>query len=227
MKIRSLNRPPGFTSLGCIGYIAIIGLLFTGGQGVYVALQNPEPLEITVADYIAQKPKAEWMKLKEAQVCLAEAAYKSRLGRVAEVFIPIRPIGESKDAPVHILLSSEDKAVAAALKELSQSGNTVNYKVNAAARQADRLFMQQDIYGQTRYGIFFDLWMRARLSKMNMKLADDFVILDDGVAPNLFVSLCLLGGGLLIWFLMLCNALSNALWRWRRRREFHRQRAQQ
>jgi hypothetical protein len=67
VKIAPLKRPAGFTSLGCLGYIAVLGLLIVGGQGVYVALKNPEPLEITVADYIAKKPNAEWMKLSEAQ----------------------------------------------------------------------------------------------------------------------------------------------------------------
>ena len=99
MKTRRLHHPAGFTSLGFLGYMAILALLIIGGQGVYVALNNPEPLEITVADYLAKKPNAEWMTLKDAEICLVEAAYKARLGRVAEVFIPLRPIGESKDAP--------------------------------------------------------------------------------------------------------------------------------
>ncbi len=227
MNIRTQNRTAGFSSLGFLGYIAIFGLLIVGGQGVYVALKNPEPLEITMADYIARKPNAEWMTLKEAQVSLVEAAYKAHLGRVSEVFIPVRPIGESMDAPVHILLSTENKSVAAALKGLSRSGAPMTKKVDAAAQQADKLFMRQDITGLTRYGIFYDLLMRFRIAMLNMNLAEDFVILNDGEAPNLLVSLSMLGGGLLIWLLMLYNAMSNALWRWRRRRAFYRQRAEE
>lgn len=223
MKIRPLHRPAGFTSLGFLGYMAILALLIIGGQGVYVAVKNPEPLEITVADYLAKKPNAEWMTLKDAEICLVEAAYKARLGRVAEVFIPIRPFGESKDAPIHILLSTEDQAVADALKALSKSAAPMKKKVDAASQQADRLFMRQDITGLTRYGILYDLFMRARLAKLNMNLAEDFVILNDGESPNFTVNVCMVGAGLLIWFLMLCNAMSNALWRWRRRRAFYRQ----
>lgn len=227
MKTRPLNRSAGFTSLGCLGYMAIFGLLIIGGQGVYVALKNPEPLEITVAGYLAKKPNAEWLRLQDAEVSLVEAAYKARLGRVAEVFIPIRPVGESKDAPVHILLSTEDQAVAAALKALGKSAAPMQKKADAAAHQADRLFMRQDITGLTRYGILYDLFMRARLARLDMNLAEDFVILNDGEAPNFTVSLCMVGTGLLIWFLMLCSTVSDALWRWRRRRAFYRERSQQ
>jgi hypothetical protein len=224
MKIRPLHHPAGFTSLGFLGYMTILGLLIIGGQGVYVALKNSEPLEITVSDYLAKKPNAEWMTLKDAEICLVEAAYKARLGRVAEVFIPIRPVGESKEAPVHILLSTEDQAVASALKSLGQSAAPMNKKVDAAAHQADRLFMRQDITGLTRYGILYDLFMRTRLARLNMNLAEDFVILNDGESPDFTVNLCMVGAGLLIWFLMLCSAMSDALWRWRRRRAFYRQR---
>ena len=226
MRIRHPNRPSGFTSLGLLGYLAVFGLITVGGQGVYVALKNPEPLEITVADYIARKPNAEWMRLQEAQVSLVEAAYNARLGKISEIFIPVRPIGESTDTPAHILLSTEDKAVVAALKKLSQSGDSLKTKVDTASRQADRLFMRQDVYGLTRYGIFYDLFMRARLAWLGMNLAEDFVIVNDGAAPNITVSLTMLGGGLLIWFLMLCSTMSDALWRWRRRRAFYRKRSE-
>ena len=225
MKTRLLHRPPGFTSVGCLVHLIAMGLLIVGFQGVYIALKNPEPLEITVADYIAKKPDAEWLKLQEAQVSLVEAAYKARLGKVTEIFIPVRPAGESMEAPVHLLLSTDDKAVVAALQKLSQSSGSMNKKVDAAARQADKLFMRQDVYGLTRHGIFLDSLMRARLSLLDMKLAQDFVIINDGAAPNGWVHLAMVGGGLLIWFFMLCSAARNALWRWRRRRAFYRQRA--
>lgn len=224
MKTRLQNHPPGFTSLGFLGHLIALGLLLVGCQGVYVALKNPEPLEMTVADYIAKKPNAEWMTLRDSQVSLVEAAYKARLGKISEIFIPVRPHGESMDAPIHILFSTDDPGMVAALKKLSQSGGPMQKKIDAASRQADRLFMRQDITGLTRYGMFFDFLTRLRLANLNMNLAKDFVIVNDGEAPNLLLSLSMVGGGLLIWFSMLCHELRNALWRWRRRRAFYRQR---
>jgi hypothetical protein len=59
------------------------------------------------------------------------------------------------EAPIHILLSTEDKAVVAALQKLSRSDGTMKKKVDAASQQAEKLFMWQDIYGLTRYGILY------------------------------------------------------------------------
>ncbi len=225
MKTQTFHHPSGFSSLGFLGCIAIIGLLIVGGQGAYVALKNPDPLEITVADYAAKKTNAEWMKLKDSQLSLTEAAYKLKNGVISEVFIPVRAAGEPADSPAHILLSTEDPTVLATLKELIGSGRMGKKTFEAGSRNADKLRIGKEITGLTRYGFFYDFFTRTRLAKLNLTLAEDFVILNDGAAPDLFINLCQLGGGLLIGFLMLCSAMYNALWRWRKKRAFYRQRS--
>jgi hypothetical protein len=206
MKIRPLNHPPGFISLGCLGYLIVIALLWGGGQGVYTALKNRQPLEITVSDYIAKKPNAEWVTLKEAQLNLLEAAHKERLGKISEIFIPVRPKGESTGALVHILLSTKDKDIVAALEDLDNSGGTMKEAMNAASRHADKLFMQKDVSGLIRFGIDSDDKTRNKLAKLDMKLTADFVIMNDGAAPSLFGSIAMLGIGLLVGFFMLRRA---------------------
>jgi len=206
MKIRPLNHPPGFISLGCLGYFIVIALLWGGCQGVYTALKNRQPLEITVSDYVAKKPNAEWVTLKDAQLNLLEAAHKERLGKISEIFIPVRPRGESTDGPVHILLSTKDDAIVAALEDLNKSSGTMKEALNAASRHADKLFMQKDVSGLIRFGIDSDDKTRAKLAKLDMKLAPDFVIMNDGAAPSLFGSMSMLGIGLVIGFFMLRKA---------------------
>lgn len=206
MKIRPLNHPPGFISLGCLGYLIVIALLWGGGQGVYTALKNRQPLEITVSDYIAKKPNAEWVTLKDAQLNLLEAAHKERLGKISEIFIPVRPKGESTDGPVHILLSTKDDAIVAALEDLNKSSGTMKEALNAASRHADKLFMQKDVSGLIRFGIDSDDKTRAKLAKLDMKLAPDFVIMNDGAAPSLLGSISMLGIGVVIGFFMLRKA---------------------
>jgi hypothetical protein len=206
MKIRSLNHPPGFISLGCLGYLIAIALLWGGGQGVYTALKNRQPLEITVTDYIAKKPNAEWVTLKDAQLNLLEAAHKERLGKISEIFIPVRPKGESTDGPVHILLSTKDDAIVAALEDLNKSSGNMKEALNAASRHADKLFMQKDVSGLIRFGIDSDDKTRAKLAKLDMKLAPDFVIMNDGAAPSLFGSMSMLGIGVLVGFFKLRKA---------------------
>lgn len=206
MKIRPLNHPPGFISLGCLGYLIVIALLWGGCQGVYTALKNRQPLEITVSDYVAKKPNAEWVTLKDAQLNLLEAAHKERLGKISEIFIPVRPRGESTDGPVHILLSTKDDAIVAALEDLNKSSGTMKEALNAASRHADKLFMQKDVSGLIRFGIDSDDKTRAKLAKLDMKLAPDFVIMNDGAAPSLFGSMSMLGIGVVIGFFMLRKA---------------------
>jgi hypothetical protein len=206
MKIRPLNHPPGFISLGCLGYLIVIALLWGGGQGVYTALKNRQPLQITVSDYIAKKPNAEWVTLKDAQLNLLEAAHKERLGKISEIFIPVRPKGESTDGPVHILLSTKDDTIVAALEDLNKSSGTMKESLNAASRHADKLFMQKDVSGLIRFGIDSDDKTRAKLAKLDMKLAPDFVIMNDGAAPSLLGSMSMLGIGVLIGFFKLRKA---------------------
>lgn len=211
MKIRPLNHPPGFISLGCLGYIIVIALLWGGCQGIYTALKNRQPLEITVAEYIAKKPSAEWVTLKDARLNLLEAAHKGRREKISEIFIPIRPKDEPPDAQVHILLSTKDDAIVAALEDLSKSNDSMKAAIDAASRHADKLFMQKDVSGLIGLGIYsdYDSKTRDKLAGLDMKLADDFVILNDGAAPSLSSSLFMLGAGLLIGFFMLRSAAKN------------------
>lgn len=206
MKIRPLTHPPGFISLGCLGYLIVIALLWGGCQGVYTALKNRQPLEVTVSDYIAKKPDAEWVTLKDAQLNLLEAAHKEQLGKISEIFIPVRPKGESTDAPVHILLSTKDDTILAALEDLNKSGDNMKEALNAASRHADKLFMQRDVSGLIRFGIDSDDKTRGKLARLDMKLVPDFVILNDGAAPSLLGSMSMLGIGGLIGFFMLRKA---------------------
>lgn len=205
MKIRPPNHMSGSISLGCLGYLIVIALLWGGCQGVYTALKNRKPLELTVAEYIAKKPSAEWVKLKDARLNLLEAAHKERLGKISEIFIPIRPKDEEKDAKVHILLSTKDNAIVNALEDLNKSGGTMKEAVNAASRHADKLFMQKDVSGLIRFGIDSDSKTTKKLAALDMNLAEDFVILNDGAAPSLFGSISMLAIGMLVGLFILRN----------------------
>ncbi|WP_395742418.1 hypothetical protein [Prosthecobacter sp.] len=206
MKIRLQKHPRGFISLGCLGYLIAIGLLWGGCQGIYTALKNRQPLEITVADYIAKKPNAEWVTLKEAQLNLLEAAHKGRSGNISEIFIPVRPKGQTEGSQVHILLSTKDKDIVAALEDLNRSSGNMKDALEAAARHKDKIFVQRDISGLIRFGIDSDSKTRDKLAALDMKLAPEFVILNDGAAPSLTGSLFMLGGGVLVGFFMLRSA---------------------
>ena len=223
MKIHHHRHPRGLTSLGFLGHFTALLLVIAGCQGLYVTLTNREAVEITTTDFIAKKPDAKWLILRDAEVSLTEAAYKSWMGNISEIFIPVRPSGHSMNEPIHILLATEDDAVESALKKLREYGGTKQKTMDVASQQADKLFMQKDISGLIRFGIVSDFITRFRLAKLNLPLADDFVILDDDTTPTPYLPLAMLAGGLLIWFLMLCDAIRVAEWRRQnRKRAFKR-----
>lgn len=199
MKISDLKTShSGFISAGCLPYLLMIGLLVGGAQGLYTALKNRSPLEITVEDYITKKPDAEWVTLKSAHLNLLESAHKERLGKVAEVFIPVRPKGDAKDAPVHILLSTKNREILDALDDMSNSAETLKQSVEAASRHAEKLFVTKDVSGLIRFGINSDDKTRAKLEKLNMNLAADYVIMNDGEKPELMASLIMLVLGIIL-----------------------------
>lgn len=218
MIIRTAKHPRGLTGLAFLGHLTALLLVIAGCQGIYVTLTNRAPVQITAAEFIAEKPNAQWLVLQGAEVSLTEAAYKAWMGNLSEVFIPVRASGQSITEPIHILLSTDDAAVISALKKLRDYGGSKEQTVAAASLHADRLFMQKTIPGVVRYGLVSDLITRFRLMRLNLPLAEGFVILDDGATPTPYVPVFMLGGGLLIWFLMLCDAIRIAEWRWRQRR---------
>jgi hypothetical protein len=218
MIIRATNHPRGLTSLGFLGHLTAVLLLIAGSQGIYVTMKNRAPVRITTAEFIAEKPDAEWLVLQDAEVSLAEAAYKAWMGNLSEVFIPVRASGQSTTEPIHILLSTGDAEVISALKKLREYGGTKEKTVAAASRHADKLFMQKTLPGLIRHGIISDLVTRFRLMRLNLPLAEDFVILDEGATPTPYIPVFMVGGGLLIWFFMLCDAIRIAEWRWRQRK---------
>ncbi len=104
------------------------------------------------------------------------------------------------------------------MQKLRAYGGTKEKTVAAASQHADKLFMQKTLSGVIRYGLVSDLITRFRLMRLNLPLAEDFVILDDGATPKPNLPVLMLGGGLMIWFFMLCDAIRVAEWRWRQRK---------
>ncbi|MBL9133896.1 MAG: hypothetical protein JNG86_21975 [Verrucomicrobiaceae bacterium] len=196
-------RASGFISGGCFLILVLLALLWGGGQMIFTALKNRQPHETTVAAFIAKKPNVEWITFKGATLNLLECAHMERLGKITEVFIPIRGGEEPKGAPVHILMATKDKDIITALNDLKSSSNSEKAMIEAAARQAANIFMKRDVSGIVRFGIDADSKTRDKLAGLDMNLAKGFVILDDGEKPELGLGVGLLAGGLLLGIYLL------------------------
>ncbi len=189
-------------NVGCLGLIVVVALLWGGGQGIYTALKNRNPLVISVEDYLAQRPQAEWVTLQNAERNLLESAYSEKYGKIKEVFIPIRPVGSLDTEPVHILLSTKDPKVIQSLGDLKNTEQNQGNIFASLAKHRDQLFVKEDVSGLIRFGINADDKTKEKLSKLKLKLTKDFVILNEGEAPNLGLGVTLFGLGLMgAWFM--------------------------
>ena len=202
MKFKTSSRSDGFIRLGCLGYFIAIALIIGGAQRTYTALKNREPVETTVTDYLAQRPNAEWVTFKNATLNLVESAHLEKRGKITEVFIPIQDDDAKEGEPVHILLSTKDKEIIAALDDMVSSSNTEETVIAAAIRNASKLVMKRDVSGLIRFGMTSDDDTRDKLAGLDMNLAKDFVILNDGEVPALVPSLVMLVIGLAVGFFM-------------------------
>ncbi|MEN3942736.1 hypothetical protein WJU23_15660 [Prosthecobacter sp. SYSU 5D2] len=191
----------GFISLGCLGFIVAIALIWGGGQGLYTALKNREPLKMTFKEYEEKRPDAEWVSLSEAQLNLLNSAYTtSRLNdEIKELYISVEAVGDRSEKPALVLLETKDPGLIAQMNTLGAMKSPDDLTPDLLSA----LFPTRQITGLVQYGIDADSKTREKLAKLDLSLAPDFIIITDGGEPNLVVSAVMLVAGLLLLFFML------------------------
>ncbi len=206
MKIHPPSSSRGFISIGCLPYLIAIVLLVMGVQAIYTVLKNREPLSISVSEYIAKKPSVEWVSFTNASLNLLESAHLTKYNAITEVFIPVREGGEPLGSPVQILLSTKKPEVIAALGDLKASTSSSEAAGAAMKRQAAQILVKRDVSGLIRFGMDEDSKTRSKLEGLDMNLAKDFVILNDGEKPDLLKGVLMLAGGLVLGLYLLRRA---------------------
>src|SRR5688572_11803041 len=93
--------------LGCLFIAGVIGLFWAGGQNVYTGVTNRTPTRLTVAEYVSSKPPAHWLHLTNCRLIITDAMVRQSVGSVKELFIPVRPEGQSAGM-CSVLLSTKD-----------------------------------------------------------------------------------------------------------------------
>jgi hypothetical protein len=179
-------------------FFVAVALLWGGGQGLYTALRNIKPTEISMRDYLAAKPDKEWFTITGGSLDVVEMTYSERKsgGPVGEVFIPLRLPGAKESDPVSILVSSKDPAVlelATQLRNSKDQGEALILLLKAKIR-----LQKPAITGLVRYGINLRDKELQKLRKLNENLASDFVILEEGKEPSFGLSIVLVLVGLIV-----------------------------
>lgn len=187
----------GAMNFGCLLLILGLGLVIGGGQGVWTAVTNMKPTEMSCADYVKQKPKATWLKLTGCFLDMTDAAWRESGGRIKEVYVPIKPADDKKAKQVHIMMATEDPSI---LDVASQLKNAKDEKSTIAVliKNRDKIFMTKDLEGMVRFGVDLDSKDRDKLAGLSQNLSPDFVILSDGQKPTFLMSGGMLVGGLVL-----------------------------
>ncbi|MCX6857197.1 MAG: hypothetical protein NTV80_20090 [Verrucomicrobia bacterium] len=180
--------------------IITLALLWGGGQEIYTSLKNQQPLEISCQEYLKTKPTAEWVNVTEARLDFLNCALlKSRLGdTVKEVFIPLRGTEAKQGEPIQLLLASKKPEMISLVDSMSQALATAKSPSDLTPELLAKLTEPIKVSGLIRFGINSDSKTTEKLGKLDLPLATDYAILNDGEEPSAIKGLILFGLGLLL-----------------------------
>jgi hypothetical protein len=178
--------------------ILTIGLLWGGGQGVYVAATNRQPTVVSYEQYVATKPRASWLELTDCVLSLTDASVRSSRfeKRAQEAFIPVHPAGDFQ-GKVHVVVATEDKATLDLIDRLNAAPDQAA-ALKLLGENAGQMFQKRSVRGLVRFGIDMQDKDRRKLSSLDANLAEDFIVIDEGKQPELATRLAMLIGGLLL-----------------------------
>jgi hypothetical protein len=201
MKLNSrINLSQGFINGGCLLLMVMIALLWGGGQGLYTAFKNRQPLVITCQEYLDQRPSAEWVTITEARFdFLNSAVSQSKIGdRTTEVFIPLRGKAENPDREIQLLLASKKPETISLMENMSANFESAKTPSDIRPEFMKKIAEVQTVSGLIRFGINADSKTEQKLAKLNLPLAKNFVMLNEGDEPSLAGSGLAFGLGLLL-----------------------------
>jgi hypothetical protein len=174
--------------------IAVVGaLLWWGLPNLYVALQNREPLETTCADYLKERPSAKWLRLTHCEADHANIAYEEASDHeIRRVYVPLRAEGEEQAGHTVIVVERDDQEMRDVMAKLRQDKPS-----DATIEKAGRL-LGEPTEGLVKFGIDLSDKEQDQLRGLGLGLADDFVIIDRGGKPKLWLALAASLAGLAI-----------------------------
>lgn len=178
-------------------------LMWAGGQGLYTALTNRQPVVFGCADFLQRVPEQKWLLLKDCRLNIVRASYsrKQVTDTVTQVYIPISGTASVGDTKTKALFATKDQSVIALVTEMRKV-NGDGEALKFALTNIDRLFPKRDVQGLVRFGLKMDDRDREKLAALNPNLDPNFIVIDDGEQPEWLLSSAMLLAGLAlpIWF---------------------------
>jgi hypothetical protein len=168
--------------------LLLVSLLFLahGGEALYHAATNRQPVVVTCDQFVRQRPNALWLRVAGCDIDYLGAGYRESKGRLDELYLPIRPPSQPPTSPAALVIATNDPQV------LAIAGTTIgNNKqsdqdayVGMMRRIVTMLGASKQVEGYARSGVIERLETRRTLSGLTAPLAPDFVVLDLHAKPS-------------------------------------------
>jgi hypothetical protein len=165
---------------GLLFIIAVTGFaLWWGGHHLYIGMRNRAPVEITCADYLKNRPDAEWLRLTHCDADFDNLAFEQTKGdKLTKVYVPLRPEGTASTDPTKIIVERDDEEMlelATTVRRSAPGEITIKRLVAAVAGPTE---------GLVEVGLDLSDKRQSELANMNLGLAKDFVIVERGAKPR-------------------------------------------
>ena len=184
-------------------FFVVIALVWGGGQSLYTMLTSSKLQSFTIEEYLEQSPDDKWIEITGCTLDHSDAVWmESRFGdKIKEAYIPIYlPNDENEESNVKLLLAAKDPDTLDLVKQLSQLDSDEE-ALKYAIANLDKIIVKRDVKGMVRFGIEMDDKEAREIKEISHNLADDFVILDEGMKPDWHGVLMLPAGIALAYFL--------------------------
>lgn len=156
-----------------------------GGESLYQARRNQQPLTLTCEQFARQRPGARWLRISGCSVDDA-AGYRESGGRLNELFLLMRPASQPPGTPVALVIATSDPGALAAAE--ATIGNHQQPSQEAYTEMMQRIVASLDaaagIEGYVRSGAIEKFRTRRSLAGLRELLAPDFVALDLHAKPS-------------------------------------------
>jgi len=169
-----------------------------GAQETLEALRNPEPLQITCANFQSTVPEREWIKLTECAFDVGAATYfyNPKSGKVTDLYIPLFPNTEPRIDKTKISLHSTKRE----WMDLVDQMRAVESKQGDVDAFLDEhhadLKLTGEILGTIEYGMSMSQGEAAKLKDLDQELAGGFAIVRHNKSPSLGGGIAMLAIGL-------------------------------
>lgn len=165
--------------------------LWWGGQNLYTGLSERDPLEITCAKYLQERPDNRYLRLTECEPDLDNMAIEEGKSKeVKAVYIPLRAKG-TEIGKTRIVLKRTDDAMTSLADSLDGPVGP-----NEAVARKVLGELEGPNQGLVQFGLDLSDRDMTQLKNLNLGLDSDFIIMEHGKAPRLLLGALAFAAGL-------------------------------